>query len=320
MFIDNAKITITAGSGGNGCRSFYRDKYTRWGVPDGGDGGKGGDVIIRADRNLSTLLDFRYNRHFKGRSGENASSNNKKGRDAEAAVVRVPVGTLVKDAVSDCVLRDLTVDGQEVVVAKGGRGGIGNRHQRRQEAPVPPEPGEVKEILLDLKIIADVGVVGFPNVGKSTLISQLSNAHPKIAPYPFTTKSPVLGVVRHGEKQFTIEDIPGLIEGSAGGKGLGDKFLRHVERTRLLVHLIDIAGFEGRDPIADYRAINKELKGYSKEVASKPQIVVANKMDLAAAKKNLAAFKKATRKKVYPISALQKEGLEELIEALAERI
>ena len=317
MFIDSAKIYVRAGDGGKGCRSLYRDKYTRRGIPDGGDGGRGADIVIRADRNLHTLLDFQYNRHFYGHSGEHGSGNNKKGKDATAIIVRVPCGTIIKDAKSCCVLRDLKEDQEELIVAHSGKGGLGNRHHHEATAG---QSGEEKEILLDLKFIAEVGVVGFPNVGKSTLISSISNAHPKIAAYPFTTKSPILGVVNFGDKSFVVADIPGLIEGSSLGRGLGDKFLRHIERTRILIHLIDISGFEGRDPLEDYKNINKELENYSREVYRKTQIIVANKMDLEGAAINLARFKKTIKKKVFPISALKKEGLEDLIEAVAKKL
>ena len=317
MFIDSAKIYIKAGSGGKGCESYYRDKYTRHGIRDGGDGGKGADIIVRADRHLHTLLDYRYNRHFKGDNGGHGSSKYKKGKDASSVIIRVPFGTTIKDANTGFVLRDLEQDQDQVIAAIGGRGGLGNRHAKEITEPAP---GEEKELLLDLKLIADAGVVGFPNAGKSTLISNISNAHPKIGAYPFTTKSPVLGVVNVEDKTFVIADIPGLIEGSSQGRGLGDKFLRHVERTKILVHLIDMSGFEGRDPLEDYRAVNRELKNYNQEVARKKQVIVANKMDLEGADSNLARFKKEIRKKVYPISALNKEGLEVLIGAIGEKL
>jgi GTP-binding protein len=317
MFIDNVKIYVRGGKGGKGCLSFYRDKYTRYGIPNGGDGGKGADIIVKADRNLRTLLDFRYNRHFYGAKGGDGSSKNKKGRGVPSVIIRVPSGTIVRDIKTNCILRDLDKDQEEVIVAFGGKGGLGNRHH---QVAYDGQPGEEKELLLDLKLIADVGVVGFPNVGKSTLISSISNAHPKIAAYPFTTKSAALGVVGQSNDSFVVADIPGLIEGASTGRGLGDKFLRHVERTKILIHLIDIAGFEGRDPIQDYRTINKELENYSKAVYKKPQLIVANKMDLEGAISNLARFKKIIRKKVYPISALRKQGLEELIEAVRKRL
>jgi len=317
VFIDHAKVFVKAGDGGKGCQSIYRDKYTRKGIPDGGNGGRGADIIIRADRNLFTLLDFRYRRHFYGLHGGHGSSKKKRGKDAQAIIIRVPPGTIVKELKTDCVLRDLAKDQEEVLVARGGNGGLGNAHG--YEA-TPAEQGEEKELLLDLKLIAEVGVVGFPNAGKSTLISAVSNARPLIAAYPFTTKSPTLGVVNSAGRGFVIADIPGLIAGSSTGRGLGDKFLRHVERTRVLVHLIDMSGFEGRDPLEDYKIINQELENYSKEVYGKPQIIAANKMDLAGALGNLARFKKIVKKKVYPISALKKEGLEELIEAISKKL
>lgn len=317
MFIDNAKIHVKSGNGGKGCLSFYRDKYNRRGFPDGGDGGKGSDIIIKADRNLYTLLDFQYNRHFYGSSGGHGSGKNKKGKDAPKIIIRVPLGTVVRDAGNNSLLRDLKDDQEEVIVAHGGRGGLGNQNGREVTAG---EPGKEKEILLDLKLIAEVGVIGFPNVGKSTLISNVSNAHPKIAAYPFTTKTPILGVVKSMQGNFVIADIPGLIEGSSSGRGLGDRFLRHIERTKVLVHMVDMSGFEGRDPVDDYRKINAELRNYSKEVCRKTQIIAANKMDLEAAPDNLIRFKKAVRKKVYPISALKREGLEELIEAVREKL
>ncbi len=318
MFIDSAKINVAAGDGGKGCNSFYRDRYQRKGIPDGGDGGNGASIVIKTDRNLFTLLDFQHHRHFRGENGGSGGSKHKRGKNAPDVIVRVPVGTIVKDLASGCILRDLDKEDDEVIIVKGGKGGLGSRH--RMEEPVQASAGEVKDIFLDLKLLAQVGVVGFPNAGKSTLVSAISNAHPKIAPYPFTTKSPVLGAVRQADTKFVIADIPGLIEGASEGRGLGDKFLRHIERNRVLVHIIDMAGCDGRDPLEDYKAINKELKSYSLEVFKKPQILAANKMDLEPAKDNLARFRKAVKKKIYPISALKKEGLEELIEAIRKKL
>lgn len=317
MFIDRAKIYVKAGNGGRGCQSLYRDKYTRWGIPDGGDGGAGADITIRSDRNLHTLLDFQYKRHFYGLGGSHGSGKNKKGKGAPGVVILVPVGTIVKDIKTDCLLRDLKENGDEVLVARGGHGGLGNQHHIQAREG---EPGEERELLLDLKFIADVGIVGFPNAGKSTLICAISNAHPKVAAYPFTTKSPVLGVVHSGDKVFVCADIPGLILGSSEGRGLGDKFLRHVERTKILVHLVDMSGVEGRHPIEDYQTINQELKQYSKAVCALPQVIAANKMDLEGASANLKDFKQAIKKKIYPISALKKQGLEELIEAIGKKL
>lgn len=316
MFIDTARVYVRAGDGGRGCFSVYTDKYTRQGILDGGDGGRGADIILRVDRNLRTLLDLRYHREFRGRHGAHGSGKNKKGKDAEPIVVRVPPGTVVKDAVSGALLRDLDHDGEELVVARGGRGGSGNQHHRE---PTPGEPGEEKNLLLDLKLLADAGVVGYPNAGKSTLVTGVSNAHPAVAAYPFTTKVPVLGMVK-GDDPFVIADIPGLIEGSSAGKGLGDQFLRHVERTKILVHVVDMAAQEGRDPIEDYTVINQELARYDASLRRKPQILVANKMDLPEARRNLARFKKKVRRIVYPVSALKKEGLEALVEAIRKKL
>jgi GTP-binding protein len=317
VFIDQATIFVKAGSGGKGCTSVYTDKYTRYGIPDGGDGGKGADVVLRADRNLRTLMDFQYNRHFTGAHGGHGSGKDKKGKDAEAVIVRVPCGTTVTDEATGCCLSDLDHDGQELIVAKGGQGGRGNRKNR---TATEGAPGDERRVVLDLKLIADVGIVGFPNAGKSSLVTALSNARPQVAAYPFTTKTPTLGMVDSVEPHFVVADIPGLIKGSSEGKGLGDRFLRHVERTKILVHLIDMAGFEGRDPLEDYRVINAELKRFSPAVARKPQVVVANKMDLEGAQENLARFKARVKKKVFAVSALERTGLEGLIEALGKKI
>jgi len=317
VFIDSAKIEVRAGSGGKGCKSLYRDKYQRQGKADGGDGGKGADIVFRADHNLLTLLDFQHHRHFFGAHGGHGSSNHKKGRTADDVIVRVPVGTIIQDAATGAILRDLNEDGQEVTVAKGGKGGIGNWH--RKEA-TPGEPGEQRTVILDLKLLADAGVIGFPNAGKSTLITAISNARPKIAPYPFTTMGPVLGVVNATHRQFVVADLPGLIEGASEGRGLGVKFLKHIERTKVLIHIVDMAGFEGRDPLEDYKKINLELKNYSKDVYKKPQIVCANKMDISGSEDNLKRFKKSVKKPVYPVSALEKTNLRELIDAIAKKI
>ena len=317
MFIDSAKIEVRAGSVGKVCKSLYRDKYQRQGKPDGGDGGKGADIIFRADHNLLTLLDFQYHRHFFGSHGGHGSGNNKKGRAAEDVVVRVPLGTTIKDASSGAVLRDLSEDGQEVIIAKGGKGGIGNAHCKEV---TPGEPGQARTVILDLKLLADVGVVGFPNAGKSTLITAISNARPKIAAYPFTTMAPVLGVVNATHRQFVVADLPGLIEGACEGRGLGDKFLKHLERTKVLIHLVDMSGFEGRDPLDDYKKINLELKNYSKDIYRKPQIIGANKMDIEGAEANLKRFKRLIKKPVFPISAKEKTNLRGLTDAVAKKL
>lgn len=319
MFIDTAKIKVKAGNGGNGCQSFFRDTRVEHGKANGGDGGDGGDVILRADKHIYTLLDFQFQRHFKAESGKHGSSSDKTGSRGADCTVRVPLGTVVTDTATDCLVRDLNVHGLEVVVARGGKGGRGNSRNRDAEYGVA---GEERELLFNLKLIADVGIIGFPNSGKSTFISKISNATPKIASYPFTTKSPNLGVVKteDSDSQFIIADIPGLIEGAHEGKGLGDRFLKHVERTQILIHLIDMAGVDGRNPYHDYAAINKELKAYSEALAKKKQILVANKMDLKAAKDNLKSFKMRVRRKIFEISALEGEGLEELLEEISKNI
>ena len=317
VFVDQVTIKVKAGNGGNGCQSYYRNRYSRYGKPDGGDGGRGGDVIIKAEQDLYTLLDFKYKSDFKAERGAHGSGKQKRGKDAPPLIIKVPSGTVISDAQTGCVLRDLDNHGDSVVVAKGGSGGLGNR--KKKEAR-PGSQGEEKELILDLKVIADVGLVGFPNVGKSTLISEVSSAHPKIAAYPFTTKSPVLGVVKQDEFDFVIADIPGLVEGSHKGKGLGDRFLRHVERTKLILHVVDIAATEGRSPVNDYMQINKDLGLYSSQVLDKPQFIVANKMDLDSAAANLEEFNRKIKKQVYPISALKKIGLEELVSAISQRL
>jgi GTP-binding protein len=317
MFTDSVRIHVKGGAGGRGCHSVYTDKYTRQGIIDGGDGGRGADIVLRVDRNLRTLLDFRYNRDFCGRHGEHGSGKNKRGKDAPTVYVRVPPGTIVKDALNGSVLRDLDRDGEELVVARGGKGGLGNQHHCD---PTPGEPGEEKYLLFDLKLLADAGVIGFPNAGKSTFVRTVSNAKPAVAAYPFTTKVPVLGMVRNMDESFVIADIPGLIEGSSQGRGLGDQFLRHVERTRVLVHVIDMGAQEGRDPVNDYKILNRELAQYSTAVRRKPQVLVANKMDLEGARKNLTRFKKAVRRRIYPISALNREGIEDVVEAIYKKL
>ncbi len=320
MFVDNVRVRVKAGNGGGGCYSFYRDKYMRHPIPDGGDGGKGGDIIVRSSHNLFTLYDFKYKQHIIAASGAHGSSNKKRGRNAEDTVILVPKGTMVIDALTGCRLRELLGDGEGFIAANGGLGGKGSAHAREEEE-LKGKPGEEKELILDLKLIADVGLAGFPNSGKSTLISRISNAHPKIANYPFTTKEPVLGIVEDDEQEgFSIADIPGLIKDSHMGRGLGDKFLRHIERTKVIVQMIDMAGVDGRDPLEDYRVINDELKFYSRDVFNKPRVLAANKMDLPAAKDNLLRFKKEVRKKIIPISARESEGLEELLDAIKKKL
>lgn len=317
MFIDRGKIHVKAGDGGSGCTSFYRDKYTRRGIADGGDGGRGGDVVLEADQNLQTLLDFQYRRHFKAHSGKNGSGKNQKGADGKDLIVRVPPGTIIVDIETGSVLRDLVGHGQRVIAAKGAEGGKGNQHRRHI---LTGGTGEERELSLELKVVADVGIIGYPNAGKSTLITRISKARPKIASYPFTTKSPVLGVVKMHDGDFVVADIPGLIEGAHRGKGLGDEFLRHIDRTRLLIHLVDMSPLEGRDPWQDYQSLNKELYLYSSKLKEKPQIVAANKMDLEGADENLKGFSKFYKDKVFAISALECTGIQELVKAAWQRL
>lgn len=318
MFIDKAEIMVHGGQGGNGVNSFYRDKFTRpgrsgRGRPDGGDGGNGGDVIIKTDYHIHTLLDFYYRKNFSAGAGGNGSGNSKRGKDGANSEIKVPCGTLVRDVATGCILRDLKEDKDILVVAKGSTGGKGNIHA---DSATRGEPGETRRISLELKLIADVGLVGFPNAGKSTLLSAISHARPKIASYPFTTKSPVLGIAKHYDYSFVVADIPGLISDAHKGKGLGFEFLRHIERTRLLIHIIDMAAQDCRDPISDYNAINQELKLYSAKLANKPQIVIANKMDLPEACENLKKFKKETNASIISISAQKRENLGELLDAI----
>ena len=315
MFIDTAKISVEAGAGGNGSNSFFRDNRVEHGKANGGDGGDGGNVVLRTDKGIYTLLDFQFRRHFKAVSGRHGSSNDKAGARGGDCVVRVPVGTVIVEVGTQCLLRDLATPDQEVVVARGGQGGKGN--SRKREA-TPGGAGEERELILKLKLIADVGLIGFPNAGKSTLISKISNATPKIANYPFTTRAPQLGVVRREEDdaEFIVADIPGLIAGAHEGRGLGDRFLKHVERTRVLVHIVDMAGVDARDPVEDYDVINKELEAFSKDLTRKAQVLVANKMDLAAAGENLKRFRRVVKRRIFEISALEGEGLEELLEEI----
>ena len=318
MFVDTAKIEVKAGHGGDGCSSLYKDRYSRYPVMNGGPGGNGGDVVIRANENIHTLLDFQYRRHFKAHKGENGSSNNKNGKTGEDCVIEVPCGTLVKDFDTGRVLRDLTTFGESFIVAKGGRGGRGNACKK---PATPGEPGEEKLLSLELKLIADCGLLGFPNAGKSSLISFISKAKPKIAAYPFTTIEPVLGIVEYDpDRHFKIADIPGLIEGAHQGKGLGHKFLRHIDRTKLLVHIIDMAGVDCRDPVEDYKILNNELKQYGEAAGKKPQILIANKMDLPQAEKNLKKFKEKIKRDIIPISAKTGDGTKELVEMIVKKL
>ncbi len=324
MFIDEATIHVKASDGGDGCISFRREKYVPRGGPDGGDGGGGGSIILQANSRIKTLLDFKYKTHFKAPRGEDGKGKNKTGKSGGDLTIKVPCGTVVYDKETGDQIIDLTQEGQSVAIARGGRGGRGNQHfaTATRQAPriaEPGGPGEKKTLKLELKLIADVGIIGCPNAGKSTLLSRISSAHPKIAAYPFTTKSPNLGVITVGDwGSFVAADIPGLLEGAHAGTGLGDKFLRHIERTRLLIHVIDAAGVDGRDPVQDYHTINKELKYHSKELAKRPQIIAANKMDLPQAKENVPRLKKELKQEVFPISGVTGEGIDKLIKETAK--
>lgn len=327
MFVDSAKIYIKAGDGGDGCVSFHREKYIASGGPDGGDGGKGGDIVFQVDDNLSNLIDFRYKRKYVAERGKDGSSKNCTGRNAPDLIIKVPRGTVVKESETGRILADLSAD-EPVVICKGGKGGRGNAHFATSTRQIPrfAKPGfrgDEYEVQLELKLIADVGLVGFPNVGKSTLISVVSAAKPKIANYHFTTLTPVLGVVRPDENSsFVMADIPGLIEGASEGVGLGHEFLRHVERCRLILHVVDVSGIEGRDPIEDFEAINRELANFSEELAEAPQIVAANKSDMATPEQ-IERFKEYIEKqgmRFFEISAVTTKGTQELIKAVHEEL
>ena len=327
MFVDSAKIYIKAGDGGDGAVSFHREKYVAAGGPDGGDGGKGGDIIFKVDDNISNLIDFRYKKKYVAEKGQNGGAKNSYGKSAPDLVIKVPRGTVVKDAETGRIMADMSGD-EPVIVAYGGKGGRGNAHFATSTRQIPrfAKPGfrgDEFTVQLELKLLADVGLVGFPNVGKSTLISVVSAAKPKIANYHFTTLVPVLGVVKVGEERsFVMADIPGLIEGASEGVGLGHEFLRHVERCRLIVHVVDVSGIEGRDPIEDFEAINKELANFSEELAEAPQIVAANKCDMAQPEQ-IAKLKEYIEERglpFYEISAATTQGTKELIYAVNEKL
>ena len=329
QFIDRTKVSVKAGDGGHGKSAFRHEKFIPNGGPSGGDGGKGADIVFVVDNNMNTLLDFRFHRKFKGKNGENGDIKNQYGSNAEDCIVKVPQGTLVKDEETGEVLADLTEIGQQAVIAKGGRGGRGNAKFANSANRAPTfaelgEPGETRNLILELKLLADVGLVGYPSVGKSSLMASVSAAKPEIAEYHFTTITPVLGVVKTDyEKSFVMADIPGLIDGAADGVGLGHDFLRHVERTKIILHIVDASGLEGRDPVEDYYKINKELRRYSEKIARRTQILVANKMDLPEAQENyprLEALAKKEGIRIFPISAATKQGLKELIAYTGEAL
>jgi GTP-binding protein len=324
LFVDITAIECKAGDGGNGCVSFHREKFVQAGGPDGGDGGRGGDIVFMASHRLNTLMDFRYNRKFYAPNGENGMNRRKSGKSGECLVIEVPVGTVVRDSNSNRVLLDMSEPGAQRVLRKGGNGGFGNARfaTPTRQAPNFAKPGaktEPIEIKLELKSIADIGLIGLPNVGKSTLLAAVTSARPKIADYHFTTLIPNLGIVRQDDMDFIIADIPGLVEGAAEGIGLGHDFLRHIERTRLLIHVIDISGFEGRDPLDDHGAIMGELSKYG-DLAARPMIVAANKSDLPGSDANAARLRDKLRgcgTPVFSISAAARRGLNELMRAAA---
>lgn len=327
MFIDDVTVYVKGGKGGNGAVAFRREKYVPRGGPAGGDGGKGGSVIFVGDEGLTTLLDFRYQKRIVAQNGENGRSKNQYGKDGADLYIKVPLGTTVTDLKLGAVIADITRHGQEAVIARGGRGGRGNTRFATPKIPAPEfaengEQGEEKEVRIELKILADVGLVGFPSVGKSTIISAVSAAKPKIADYPFTTLVPNLGVVQVKDgRSFVMADLPGLIEGASQGAGLGFRFLKHIERTRVIVHVLEMASLDGRNPYEDYLTINKELENYNPKLLERPQIIAANKMDLPEAEANLKEFKKQVKTvPIVPISAYTRKNLDELLYKIADSL
>lgn len=325
MFIDEVIMEVEAGRGGDGCMAFLREKFVPMGGPNGGNGGKGADIIFKADEGLKTLIDLRYMKNVKGAPGLNGEGKNKSGSYAENKIIKVPVGTTIKDFDTNLVIADLTKHNEEVVVAYGGKGGRGNVTLATRNNPCPSfaergEPGEVRKIKVELRMLADVGLVGMPSVGKSTLLSMITNANPKIAAYHFTTLSPNLGVVTTKDNNFVVADLPGLIEGASDGNGLGHKFLKHIERTKIIAHVIDMSASEGRDPYEDYQIIRKELETFSPKLLNKQEIIIANKMDIPSSKENLEKFKKKVNKDIYEISAINNQNLDTIINVLSELV
>ena len=328
QFVDKVRIFVQAGHGGHGCMSFRREKYIAAGGPDGGDGGHGGSVVLHVDTGMTTLMDFRYKRKYSAENGGNGAGSNMKGRNGQNLVINVPLGTVVRDAETGEVIKDMS-DEEDYILAKGGRGGWGNQHFATPTRQAPRFaksglPGESYDVMLELKLLADVGLVGFPNVGKSTLLSVVSNAHPKIANYHFTTLFPNLGVIYLGEgESFVMADIPGIIEGASEGVGLGHDFLRHIDRCRLIVHVVDVSGIEGRDPVEDFITISNELEQYSPDLASRPTIVVANKMDIMQDEENLNRLRAFLSEKdipLYEMSAAIHKGTKELMRVVYEKL
>ncbi len=326
MFIDEAVIKVIAGSGGDGCLAFRREKYVQMGGPYGGNGGHGSSIKFKVDTGLHTLIDLRYMKLIKGEKGENGSGKNQNGKNANDIVIKVPQGTVVTDMDTGLIIADMKNVDDEVIVASGGRGGRGNSAFKTQSNPCPTfaengEPGEERILKIELKLLADVGLVGLPSVGKSTFLSKVSKAKPKIANYHFTTLSPNLGVVKTiDNRSFVIADLPGLIEGASTGAGVGDKFLRHIERTKVIAHIIDMGATEGRDPYDDFKVINKELEDFNSKLIKKPMIVIANKMDMPNAEENLKNFKKKVKCDVYPISAINSDGIDKVLIKLADLV
>ncbi len=327
MFVDEVNIQVTAGCGGDGCMAFRREKYIPMGGPYGGNGGRGGDVIFVADSGLKTLIDLKYQRHIKGNSGENGEGKNKNGKSATDTIIKVPIGTTIKDNDTGLIVADLLKNGQEAKIATGGRGGRGNVSLATKSNPCPSvcergEPGEQRNVNITLRLLADVGLVGMPSVGKSTILSMITAANPKIASYHFTTLSPNLGVVTtNSKKSFVIADLPGLIEGASSGSGLGHKFLKHIERTKIIAHIIDISGSEGRDPYEDYLTINKELNEFNPKLLNKQQVIICNKMDLPGALDNYQSLvKKIKDVKIFKVEAINNKGLDEVINYLADLV
>ena len=327
MFIDEVNIKVIAGSGGDGCTAFRREKYVELGGPFGGNGGRGSNIIFKVDEGLRTLIDLRYNKIIKGKRGENGEGKNKNGKSAKDIVIKVPPGTVVTDNDTNLLVCDLKKHGEEFIIAKGGRGGRGNTAFKTQNNPAPNfsekgEPGEEKYLKVELKLLADVGLIGLPSVGKSTILSKISRSKPKIAAYHFTTLTPNLGVVTASKgRSYTVADLPGLIEGASLGGGLGDKFLKHIERTRVLAHVIDMSGIEGRDPYDDYETINKELEAFDKSLLKRKTVILANKMDMESSKDNLIKFKEKLKDKdikIFEISAINGEGLEPVLNYIAD--
>lgn len=326
MFVDEVIIKVKAGNGGDGCTAFRREKFIPDGGPFGGNGGRGANIVFKTDLGLKTLLDLRYNKLIKAPKGANGSGKNKNGKSAEDVVIKVPVGTTVTDMDTGLIIADLTKKDDNVIVAHGGRGGRGNTAFATPSNPAPNfsekgEPGEEKTLKVELRLLADVGFVGMPSVGKSTILSKISRSKPKIAAYHFTTLNPNLGVVRTIDgRTFVAADLPGLIKGASLGEGLGDKFLKHIERTRVIAHVLDMSGFEGRDPLDDYEVINKELNDFDPKLMKKPQVIIANKMDLEGAKENLQRFKDKYKKEVFEVSAITNKGLDEVLVKIADEL